>query len=51
MPTPTTHNTNPQSSPVPTLHVALDLGNKSWCLAGAPAVATPARVRCSRPAH
>lgn len=43
MPTPTTHTDPPR--PVPTLHVALDLGNTSWCLAGAPAVAAPARVR------
>jgi hypothetical protein len=37
MPTPTTHTHPPR--PVPTLHVALDLGNTSWCLAGAQAVA------------
>ena len=43
MPTPTTHTDPPR--PIPTLHVALDLGNTSWCLAGAPAVAAPARVR------
>jgi len=43
MPTPTTHNESPR--PGPTLHVALDLGNTSWCLAGAPGVAAPARVR------
>src|SRR5512134_402961 len=42
MPTPTTHTDPPR--PGPTLHVALDLGNTSWCLAGAPAVAAPARV-------
>jgi hypothetical protein len=33
MPIQTIH-TDPQSSPVPTLHVALDLGNTTWCLAG-----------------
>jgi transposase len=43
MPTPTTHNEPPR--PGPTLQVALDLGNTSWCLAGAPGVAAPARVR------
>src|SRR5687767_1020674 len=43
MPTPTTHTDPPR--PLPTLHVALDLGNTGWCLAGAPAVAAPPRVR------
>ena len=46
MPTPTTHTDPPPA--VPTLHVALDLGNTSGCLAGAPAVAAPAQVRMFR---
>lgn len=44
MPTLTTHRV-PASSPIPTLHVALDLGNTTWCLAAGAAVAAPPRVR------
>ncbi|MGQ0538205.1 MAG: hypothetical protein ACT4R6_04610 [Gemmatimonadaceae bacterium] len=44
MPTLTTH-TNAASLPTPTLHVSLDLGNRTWCLACARAVADPARLR------
>lgn len=44
MPTLTTHN-DPQHQPTPTLHVALDLGNRTWCLACARAVADPPRLR------
>ncbi len=44
MPTLTTH-TSPLSLPPPTLHVALDLGNRTWCLACARAVADAPRLR------
>jgi transposase len=44
MPTLTTHADSP-SAAATTLHVALDLGNTSWCLAGAPAVSAAPRVR------
>jgi hypothetical protein len=44
MPTLTTH-TDPPSAAASTLHVALDLGNTSWCLACAPAVSAAPRVR------
>jgi transposase len=44
MPTLTTHTDSP-SAAAPTLLVALDLGNTSWCLAGAPAVSIAPRVR------
>jgi transposase len=43
VPTLTTH-TRPMT-PAPTLYVALDLGNTTWCLACAPAVAEPPRIR------
>jgi transposase len=45
MPTLTTHTTQPSTSTSTTLHVALDLGNTSWCLACAPAVSAAPRVR------
>lgn len=44
MPTLTTH-TGPANAPAPTLHVALDLGNTTWCLACARALAEPPRLR------
>ena len=44
MPTLTTHS-RPATAASPTLDVALDLGNRTWCLACAPAVATPPRLR------
>lgn len=44
MPTLTTHPDTPDPSGS-TLHVALDLGNSTWCLACAPAVSTAPRVR------
>src|SRR5574338_280226 len=44
MPTLTTHADSP-SAAATTLHVALDLGNTSWCLAGAPTVSAAPRVR------
>lgn len=44
MPTLTTH-ADPSGASVSTLHVALDLGNSSWCLACAPAVSEAPRVR------
>jgi transposase len=44
MPTLTTHTTPPVASSS-TLHVSLDLGNTSWCLACAPAVSVAPRVR------
>lgn len=44
MPTLTTH-TYSASQPTPTLHVALDLGNRNWCMACGRAVADPPRVR------
>jgi transposase len=44
MPTLTTH-TDPPSAAASTLHVALDLGNTSWCLACAPAGSAAPRVR------
>jgi hypothetical protein len=44
MPTLTTH-TDPSGASATTLHVALDLGNTSWCLACAPAVSEAPRVR------
>jgi transposase len=44
MPTLTTH-TDPSGAAASTLHVALDLGNTSWCLACAPAVSVAPRVR------
>ncbi|MGQ0641860.1 MAG: hypothetical protein ACT4P6_14010 [Gemmatimonadaceae bacterium] len=44
MPTLTTH-IDPASPPTPTLHVALDLGNRTWCLACGRAVADPPRLR------
>lgn len=44
MSTLTTH-TGTAGAPVPTLHVALDLGNTTWCLACARALAEPPRHR------
>ena len=44
MPTLTTH-TWPASAPISTLHVALDLGNTTWCFACAPGAAVAPRVR------
>ena len=44
MPTLTTHS-SPLSLSPPTLHVALDLGNRSWCLACALAVGERPRLR------
>ncbi|MGH7695649.1 MAG: IS110 family transposase [Gemmatimonadaceae bacterium] len=44
MPTLTTHR-SPPSPPPSTLHVALDLGNRTWCLACARGVADPPRLR------
>lgn len=44
MPTLTTHSDS-ASPPTPTLHVALDLGNTTWCFAGAPGAAVAPRVR------
>lgn len=44
MPTLTTHG-SPLNQPTPTLHVALDLGNRTWCLACGCAVADPPRLR------
>lgn len=44
MPTLTTHS-GPPSQAASTLHVALDLGNTTWCLACAPTVAAPPRIR------
>lgn len=44
MPTLTTH-ADPSGASTSTLHVALDLGNSSWCLAGAPVVSEAPRVR------
>lgn len=44
MPTLTTH-TDPRLAAATTLLVALDLGNTSWCLAGAPALSAAPRVR------
>lgn len=44
MPTLTTH-ADPSGGSASTLHVALDLGNSSWCLACAPAVSEAPRVR------
>ena len=44
MPTPTTH-IRPAASAPATLHVALDLGNTTWCLACAAAPADPPRLR------
>lgn len=44
MPTLTTHM-GPPRPPAPTLHVALDLGNTTWCLACARALAEPPHVR------
>lgn len=44
MPTLTTHH-SPPTQPTPTLHVSLDLGNRTWCLACGRAVADPPRLR------
>lgn len=44
MPTLTTH-TGTANAPAPTLLVALDLGNTTWCLACARALAEPPRLR------
>jgi transposase len=44
VPTLTTHG-GPASPLAPTLHVALDLGNRTWCLACARAVADAPRLR------
>ena len=44
MPTLTTH-ADPSGASASTLPVALDLGNRSWCLACAPAVSEAPRVR------
>jgi len=44
VPTLTTHR-DPPIQPATTLQVALDLGNKTWCLACAPAMAASPRLR------
>jgi transposase len=45
MPTLTTHTDPSSAAATSRLHVALDLGNTSWCLAAAPAVSVAPRVR------